>query len=175
MANQHVIGIGKRVLGNSGGPGYAASQATRKYAHLSPSTSSVANNRVASGPKGDTQGISSHNDIGRFTSGVSMHHPYKERGGAFDTTKKQFQGNPDNFSSFATPSGGGTKARAGRTMGQVQKPKPYDDIMTENRMPSDATHKSPSGPRGGTQTVMNRMKNAGVNKMGTRTVKAGKR
>lgn len=175
MANQHVIGTGKRVLGNSGGPGYAASQATRKYAHLSPSTSSVADNRTMSGPNCDTQGISSHNDINRFTSGISMHHPYKERGGAFNTTKEQFQGNPSSFSNVTTPSGGGNKVRAGRTMGQIRNPKPYDNIMTENRMPSDATRDNPSGPKGGTREIMNRMKSAGVNKMGGRSLRVGKK
>ncbi len=177
MANQHVVGTGKRVVGDSGlgnsEAGFkqrAASQATRKYAHLSPSmsSSSTADNRTASAPRGtDSMCVSSHNDINRFTSGISMHHPYKDRGGAFDTTKEQYQGNPVKRTNFKTPTG---SSRSNQTMRQIQKPKPYDDVMVENRMPSDPSRKggNPSGPKGGTREVMNRMKSAGVNKMGRR-------
>ena len=150
----------------------AASHASRTYAHLSPSTSNVGDNRVVDvttpGTKPATSAISSHNDINKFTSGISMHHPYKNRGGAFDQNKQAFQGNPASRSHFTTPSGGGNKARASQRMGSTRRPQPYDDIMVENSHPSDPSKRggSPSGPRGGTRALMNRMKNAKVNKMG---------
>lgn len=149
-------------------------QVTRQYSHLTPSGSSKSDNRVSNmsslGDKPATMEISSHNDINRFTSGISSHHPYKERGGAFDTTKQQWQEKNDNRSYFCTPSGGGTGKRASMTMGSTQRPRPYDDIMTENRHPADPSRGNghPAGPKGGTVALMNRMKRAGVNKMGKR-------
>src|SRR5260221_14507635 len=137
------MSLREKFAGNTGGTrsdyGGAASKASRMYAHLSPSGASTAKsskseNRVTDvqslGDKASMMGMSSHNDINRFTSGISMHHPYKERGGAFGSTAKQWQANPDGRSDFATPSGG-NKSRASRPMGSTQKPKPDDDIMTE--------------------------------------------
>jgi hypothetical protein len=162
--------------GNYNAP--AASKASRMYAHLSPSTasSSTRDNRTADvmalGTKTATTGISSHNDITRFMSGISMHHPYKERGGAFDQTKQDFQGNPGSRSNFRTPSGGGAGKRgpSSATMRETRAPAPYNDPMKENAMPSDPSKRggSPSGPKGGTRALMNKMRPAGVNKMGGR-------
>lgn len=169
---------GTRGIVTNGAGGYntgAASRASRMYAHLAPSSSSSsANNRTADvttlGSKGATTGISSHNDINRFTSGISMHHPYKDRGGAFDKTKEDFQGEPSGRSSFRTPSGGSAKKRgsSSATMRETRAPEPYNDPMRENAMPSDPSKRggTPSGPRGGTRSLMNRMKGAKVNKMG---------
>lgn len=170
---------GGRVVTNGGGNinTAAASKASRMYAHLSPSTasSSTRDNRVADvstlGTKAATTAVSSHNDINRFTSGISMHHPYKDRGGAFDQNKQAYQGSPEGRSNFRTPSGGSMKKRgaSSATMRETRAPAPYEDPMKENAMPSNpGTTKSPSGPKGGTRALMNRMKPAGVNKMGGR-------
>jgi hypothetical protein len=178
LANKFVGG--GRIATDGGGNFHqgAASRASRMYAHLSPSTasSSTRDNRVADvtslGTKSDTAAISSHNDINRFTSGISEHHPYKERGGAFDQTKRDYQQTPARMSDFRTPSGGGTGKRgsSSATMRETRAPAPYDNPMKENAMPSDPSKKggSPGGPRGGTQALMNRMKGAGVNKMAWR-------
>jgi hypothetical protein len=168
---------GTRGPSTDGGGNYnqgAASKASRMYAHLSPSTSSTAQNKVADvttlGSKAATTGISSHNDINRFTSGISMHHPYKERGGAFSENASMYQGSNEARSNFRTPSGGGTgkKGASSATMRETRAPSPYDDPMKENTMPSDPSKRggSASGPKGGTRALMNRMKTAGVNKMG---------
>lgn len=168
---------GTRGVNTDGGGNYnggAASHASRMYAHLSPSSSNAGNNRVIDvttpGTKKDTTSISSHNDINRFTSGISMHHPYKDRGGAFGKTKQDFQGDPTKRSNFRTPSGGGQGKRgaSSATMRQTRAPEPYNDPMRENAMPSDPSKRggAPSGPRGGTRALMNRMKSAKVNKMG---------
>lgn len=139
-----------------------ASRASRTYAHLTPSGSSTANNRTADttklGTKAATTAISSHNDIGRFTSGISMHHPYRDRGGAFDQNKQAYQGDPTSRSHFTTPSGGGTTKRASRTMGATRSPSAYDNPMRENKMPSDPSRGGkPSGAKGGTRALMNKM------------------
>jgi hypothetical protein len=166
---------GTRAPVTDGGGNYhagAASHASRMYAHLSPSTAGTSSNRVEAGvslgDKASTAAISSHNDINRFTSGISMHHPYKNRGGAFDENKRMYQGSNAKRSDFRTPSGGGTGSRAGRKMGVVKGSDNYNNPRMENRMPADPSKGggSPSGPRGGTRALMNRMKKAGVNKMG---------
>jgi hypothetical protein len=157
---------GGRVSGSSEGyqAGTAASMGIRKFGGLVGNSRQTGNARVAisdathPGDNHGTRSISSSNDIGKFTSGVSEHHPYKERGGAFDQTKSDWQATPSARSSFRTPSGG-THVRDTGKVNRTQGPKPYDDIKRENPMPANATSmKSPGGPKGGVQGMMNRMK-----------------
>lgn len=117
-------------------------------------------NRTVAGPgRGDessTRTISSHNDISRFTSGISSKHPYNERGGAFDTTKRQFQAPTSSRSSFSTPSGGTRSTQRGNARVSQQSPSEYDSPNRNNAMPRDAgSMRQPSGPNGGVRGMMN--------------------
>lgn len=163
MSN-HVIGTGKRLVVSSNGGATkdmaAAASTARRYAHLSPSmggSSTARNGETAGlGTKKETATISSHNSQEKATSGISMHHPYKPRGGAFDTRKKA-AGNVPSTRDFKTASGGGTGKVAGKKVSEVMAIDNYNNPKVENSQPKNVTSKSPSGPKGGIRAVMNRM------------------
>lgn len=164
---------GGRITTDGGGrfDNGAASKATRMYAHLSPSTSNVGDNKTVDvtslGDKAATTSISTSNNINKFTSGISSHHPYAGSP-AFKSQAAAYQAPNKSRSDFTTPSGGSQnkKGASSATMRETRAPAPYDDPMKENAMPSDPSKKgSVGGPKGGTVALMNKMKSSGVNKM----------
>lgn len=165
MAN-HVVGLSKRMVVSTGRGATkdmgAAHQVARRYAHLSPTNGSGAISHTESGAKYSsskaTAHISSPNNSDRIESTVSEHHPYKSRGGAFDTNKRMYQGDAAKRSRFTTPSGGGTGKVGNRKVSEQRKPDNYNDPMKENHTPAEVGSKgNPSGPKGGIRAVMNRM------------------